>query len=109
MKIVTYHRSWGYFFNLFGLKVAGEIEPKPGIPPSPKHIHELVKSMRKNGVKLIWAANYFDEVKIRKVASKVGGRAFIVPMFVHGKPGIDNYFKLVDYWTDTLLEMSKVK
>ena len=35
-KIVTYHRSWPNFAERFGLDVMGYVEPKPGIPPSPR-------------------------------------------------------------------------
>jgi zinc/manganese transport system substrate-binding protein len=40
--IVTYHKNWVYFFKLFGLEEAGNVEPKPGIPPSAKHVLTLL-------------------------------------------------------------------
>jgi zinc/manganese transport system substrate-binding protein len=39
-KYVSYHRSWIYFAERFGLVLAGEIEPKPGIPPTAQHTAE---------------------------------------------------------------------
>src|SRR5213594_3080471 len=36
-KIVTYHRSWPNFCERFGLVVVDYVEPKPGIPPTPRH------------------------------------------------------------------------
>ena len=97
-KIVTYHKSWIYFNALFGLDVVGYVEPKPGIPPSPKHIEKLVQEMKKNSVKVILAANYYDEVKVRNICQKVGATPVIVPMYVDGAPGTEDVFKLVDYW-----------
>jgi ABC-type Zn uptake system ZnuABC Zn-binding protein ZnuA len=101
--IVTYHKNWVYFVRLFGLEEAGTVEPKPGIPPSPKHVTELVTLMRSRGIKLLLAANYFDRQKIETVAGRVGATAVIVPLYVGGVDGVDDYFALVDYWLDHIL------
>jgi zinc/manganese transport system substrate-binding protein len=101
--IVTYHKNWVYFVRLFGLEEAGTIEPKPGIPPSPQHVTDLVDLMRAREIKILLAANYFDEQKIRTVAGRVGAEPVIVPLYVGGIPGVDNYFMLVDHWVDGIL------
>ena len=101
-KIVTYHKNWVYFRKMFGLEVIGYVEPKPGIPPSPKHVEELVREMRKNQVKVLLAANYFSERKVREICDKVGAIPVIVPMGVGGAPGTDDVFRLVDYWVSHL-------
>ena len=101
--IITYHKNWVYFARLFGLEEAGTVEPKPGIPPSPKHVASLVELMRERKIGIVMAANYFDEQKVRTVAGKVGGTAVIVPVYVGGTDGIDDYFELVDYWVEQLL------
>jgi zinc/manganese transport system substrate-binding protein len=105
--IVTYHKNWIYFVKLFGLEEAGTIEPKPGIPPSPKHVTELVSLMRERDIRIVLAANYFDEQKVRSVAGSVGAEPVIVPLYVGGAPGVDGYFELVDHWTDELLKAAR--
>jgi ABC-type Zn uptake system ZnuABC Zn-binding protein ZnuA len=105
--IVTYHKNWVYFVRLFGLEEAGTVEPKPGIPPSPKHVTDLVAQMRARGIKILLAANYFDEQKIRTVAGRVGATAVIVPLYVGGVEGVDDYFALVDYWIDNILDAAR--
>jgi ABC-type Zn uptake system ZnuABC Zn-binding protein ZnuA len=101
--IVTYHKNWVYFVRLFGLKEAGTVEPKPGIPPSPKHVADLVEQMRAQNIKILLAANYFDEQKIRTVAGRVGADPVIVPLYVGGIESIEDYFQLVDFWIDGIL------
>jgi len=103
-KIVAYHKNWAYFRQTFGLDIIGYVEPKPGIPPSPKHVEELVQQMRKNKVKVVLAANYFSEQKVKEICDKVGAIPVIVPMGVGGAPGTDDVFKLVDYWVSHLKE-----
>ena len=105
--IIVYHKNWSYFIDLFGLEEAGSIETKPGIPPSLKHVTKLVNMMRKRDIRIILAANYFDEQKVRIVADRTGAKAVIVPLFVGGAPGIDDYFELVDYWTDGLIKAAE--
>jgi zinc/manganese transport system substrate-binding protein len=101
--IVTYHKNWVYFMNLFGIEEAGTVEPKPGIPPSPKHVAELKDLMRERGIRIILAANYFDEHKVRTIAESVGAVAVIVPLYVGGAEGTDDYFALMDLWVSSLV------
>lgn len=107
--IVTYHKNWVYFLKLFGMEEAGTVEPKPGIPPSPRHVTELVEMMRGRDIRIILAANYFDEQKIRTVASRVDAEAVIVPLYVGGEPEVTDYFELVDCWIERLLAAAKAK
>jgi ABC-type Zn uptake system ZnuABC Zn-binding protein ZnuA len=101
--IVTYHKNWVYFVRLFGLEEAGTVEPKPGIPPSPQHVTDLVEQMKARNITILLAANYFDEQKIRTVAGRVGADAVIVPLYVGGVDGVNDYFELVDHWVEGIL------
>ena len=107
--IVTYHKNWIYFLKIFGMEEAGTVEPKPGIPPSPRHVTELVEMMRERDIRIILAANYFDEQKIRTVAKRVDAEAVIVPLYVGGAPEVTDYFQLVDCWVEGLLNGAKAK
>ncbi len=105
--VATYHKNWVYFFHIFGLADGGTIEPKPGIPPSPRHTADLIESMKRNDVRIILAVNYFNEKHVRDAADSVGGEPVVVPMFVGGEEGVDDYWKLVDCWTDRLVAAAK--
>ena len=107
MPVVVYHKNWSYLLRLFGLEEAGTIETKPGIPPSLKHVTELVNMMRKREIHIILAANYFDQQKVRVVADRTGAKAVISPLFVGGTQETDDYFKLVDYWIDGLIKAAE--
>lgn len=107
--IVTYHKNWVYFVTIFGLEEAGTVEPKPGIPPSPRHVLELTDMMKQRQIGLILAANYFDEQKVRTVASRVKAEPVIVPLYVGGSEGVDDYFGLVDRWVSGLLNAARKK
>jgi len=63
--------------------------------------------MRDRDIRIILAANYFDEEKIRTVAENVGAVPVIVPLYVGGAPGADDYFRLVDTWVNSLVRAAE--
>lgn len=99
-KLVAYHQTWVYFEKLFGIEIVGYIEPKPGIPPSPRHVEQLINSIRRQNARIILAENYFDERKVREIAEKVQGIPVIVPIGLMNES--DTYFTLVDLWINKL-------
>ncbi len=104
--IVTYHKNWIYFCDDFGLIQADTVEPKPGIPPSPKHSHDLKERMKREGIKLMLSASYFDEQTVKQIAEAVGAQYRMVPYYVGGIPEAKDYVSLVDYWVDNLVAMA---
>ena len=107
--IVTYHKNWVYFTDLFGIHVAVNIEPKPGIPPSAKHVSSVIEMMKDKDLRIVLAANYYDQEQVKDVADKTDAAPVIVPNYVGGADGVDDYFALVDHWTDALLAAAKDK
>jgi zinc/manganese transport system substrate-binding protein len=57
--IFTYHRSWSYFADAFGFDVVNTVEPVPGIPPTAKHLAELVDQAKARKVGLLIQEPYF--------------------------------------------------
>jgi zinc/manganese transport system substrate-binding protein len=57
--LFTYHRSWSYFADAFGFEVVDTIEPVPGIPPTARHLADLVAQAKARGVKLLLQEPYF--------------------------------------------------
>jgi len=103
-KIVAYHKTIDYFANLFGIEIVAFMEPKPGIPPTPGHVSEVIETMRKEGVKVMWAENYFDIGQVKRVAERVGARTVIVALGPGGQPGMNTYFDIFDIWIRELLK-----
>ena len=100
-KIVVYHKNWIYFTELFGLEVVGYVEPKPGIPPSARHVHNLIDEIRSLEIQVLLAANYFSRAQVLAISERTGCAAVRVPMGP-GVDGIADYFQLVDLWVDSL-------
>ena len=101
-KLVCYHKNWIYFTTLFGLSVVDYVEPKPGIPPTARHVAELVKRIEDEDIRVLLTANYFERRKPELIAERTGIVPVVVPMYVRGEPGVETYFDLVDLWLDRL-------
>lgn len=100
-KVVAYHRNWSYFSDLFGLQVVNYIEPRPGVPPRAEHVATVVEQMRQEGIRVLIAANYYDEGHVKEIAGRVGARAVVVPLYTQGSPQAKTYFELMDHLLDS--------
>jgi zinc/manganese transport system substrate-binding protein len=95
-KIFTRHRTMTYFFDWTGLESAGELEPRPGVPPPPAHLAELVTIAQHEGVKAISVENFYDTKSAEVVARHSAAKIVLIPGDVGGEPGLDTYEKYVD-------------
>lgn len=66
-KMVTYHGSFEYFLDRFQLNPVGSIEEKPGIPPSAKHILQLIKQMKDSQSSCILMSSFYRNDKVKKI------------------------------------------
>lgn len=96
-KIITYHNSWPYFAKEFGFEIAGYVEPKPGIPPSPSHIAKLIETIKNEDAKLLFVEPYFPLKAPKMISQKTGIKILVLPNQTGGVKGVNNYFELFDY------------
>jgi len=95
--VVVYHDSWPYFIQRFGLVLAGELEPKPGIPPTARHISELVKMMKEKNVKVIITEPYREKRTPKRVAKETGAQVITFTQSVGAFPQARDYCAMMDY------------
>ncbi|HEY6106883.1 MAG TPA: metal ABC transporter substrate-binding protein, partial [Anaeromyxobacteraceae bacterium] len=94
--IVTRHRTLTYFLDWSGLTLAGVLEPKPGVPPPPSHLADLVGVVKREGVKAVVVENYYDPKSGELVARLGGAKLVIVPGDVGGLPEAKGYLEYLD-------------
>jgi zinc/manganese transport system substrate-binding protein len=95
-KIFTRHRTMTYFFDWSGIVSAGELEPRPGVPPPPSHLADLVLVAQREGVKAISVENYYDTKSAEVVARHSPAKIVQIPGDVGGEPAAATYEKYVD-------------
>jgi zinc/manganese transport system substrate-binding protein len=102
--MVCYHKEWAYFSNRYGVNCVEYIEAKPGIPPTPRHVQDVIALMRDRHIPVLFSSNYFDHNQIRDVAARTNANAVIVPENTHGAPGVETYFDLMNTWVTSLVQ-----
>jgi zinc/manganese transport system substrate-binding protein len=95
-QVVAYHDSWPYFAHRFGINIDIFLEPKPGIPPSPSHLAEVIAQMKAQHIKAIIVEPFHDRRIAEKVASATGAKVVEFSQFPGGLPSTDSYVKLMD-------------
>lgn len=102
VPIVAYHNSWPYFARRFRLDVVGFIETKPGVPPSPSHLAEIVRSMRERSARIVMREPHEPERDVAFVANKVGAKVVTLAASVGALPKTDDYISLFDVNVEAL-------
>jgi zinc/manganese transport system substrate-binding protein len=100
--MVCYHKEYSYFSRRFNISCAEYVEAKPGIPPTPRHVQEIIALMRDQHIAVIMAANFYDHNEINEVAQRTGATAVIVPENTDGAPDVHTYFDLMNAWVNGL-------
>jgi zinc/manganese transport system substrate-binding protein len=95
-SVVAYHDSWPYFAHRFGINIDLFLEPKPGIPPSPSHLAEVIDQMKAQHIKAIIVEPFHDRKIAEKVASATGAKVVDFAQFPGGLPGTPDYVSLID-------------
>lgn len=95
-RFVSYHRSWSYFADAFTFVSAGEIEPKPGIPVTSRHLEELTARMKRESVKLIIKEPYQESRSPSRLAEETGAVVVNLMQFPGAERGIDHYIEMMD-------------
>jgi zinc/manganese transport system substrate-binding protein len=105
--VVVYHRDMSYLISWLGLREAGSLEPKPGIPPTPSHLADLVERMRREPAKLIVYSAYNDPRAAEFLSERARIPAAMLPFTVGGSSRAKDLFGLFDDTVERLLAAVK--
>jgi ABC-type Zn uptake system ZnuABC Zn-binding protein ZnuA len=100
--LVAYHGGWAYFARRFRLDIAGLIEPRAGVQPSPAHLAALIRLMRERNIEIIMREPHAPERDAAFLAAKTGARMVTLAGSVGATPQATDYIALFDFDIDTL-------
>lgn len=96
-RLVAYHNTWPYFARRFDLKIDLFLEPRPGIPPTPGRLAQVILQMRSERIRAIIVEPYQSRKTAQAVAAETGATVVEVAQFPGGVKGTDNdYIELMD-------------
>ena len=101
--LVSYHQSTVYLSRWLGMRAIANIEPLPGIQPTPGHLAKVIVTMRRERAKIILSEPWYYAKTARMVAEKAGGTLIRLPGDV-GVAGINSY---ADYMERIVSELEK--
>lgn len=97
-SIASYHNSWPYFARRFGFKIDLFLEPKPGIPPSPAHLAQVIEQMKQQKTRAIFVDPYLDRRTAETVAGRTGAKVVPVTQFPGGVKGTEAGYIAMMYY-----------
>jgi ABC-type Zn uptake system ZnuABC Zn-binding protein ZnuA len=101
-KMIGYHSSWVYFASAFNLTIAGYVEPLPGIPPTGKHLADLVDLIKKDNISILIQEPYFPDAAPMFLARQTGIMVYkIAPSCADVKPDsfLNHFDEVIDQIT----------
>lgn len=101
---VSYHKNVIYFARHFGLVSVGEIEPKPGIPPTPAHTEELIQLIKAQRVSLILTMPQYEQRTAESLAHVTGARIVKLALVPEAVPEAVDYIAAMDYNVTSILK-----
>ena len=101
-KVLSYHKTYIYFADRFGLNIVGELEEKPGIPPPPQYRDAVVELIKREGVKVILNDNFYSRDAADYVASKTGAKVVITYVDVGASEDTQTYENLITFLLDQI-------
>lgn len=105
VSVVVYHRDLTYLLGWLGMREAGSLEPKPGIPPSTAHLTELVGRLAKEPPKAIIRSAYNDPRPAEWLSERTKVGVVLIPFTVGGTEKAKDLFGLFD---DTIARLAAV-
>ena len=103
VPVLVYHRSWIYLIDWLGIQQVGELEPKPGIPPSTAHLNDLINRLKANPAKMVIRSAYEDDRAAIFISEREKIPAVVLPFTVGGTDGAKDLFSLYDDTINRLL------
>lgn len=102
LKVIQFHNNLAYFIEAYGLDNIATIEPLPGIPPSSRHIMNLIKLIKEEKPFCILHDVYHSTKTAKFISSKTDIPIILMPHDINSLDTIENLISLFDYLTSAL-------
>lgn len=106
-EVYAYHDEVEYLADFLDLKLTQYLEPKPGIPPTPRHIAELEAYAKTHEVKAILQTTYFPRAASDALAKRIGATVVAIAHNVGETPEAADIFTLYEYDVKQISEALK--
>lgn len=95
-EIYSYHDDIVYFTEFLGLKSELFLEPKPGVPPTPKHLELLEELARSGSVKAVVMPTYYPRQAAERLAKRIGVPVVVIAQNPGELPEENDFFSFFE-------------
>ncbi len=71
-QLLTYHDSWAYFAERYGLTVIGAVQPSDFSEPSAREVADLISQIESRGIPAVFGSEVFPSDVMRTIAAESG-------------------------------------
>ena len=103
-EVLGYHNEWVYLMQFLGLTMKEFVEPKPGIPPTPKHLEELEDMIQRRGIKALIQASFYSKDASEFLTEHTGIKAVTICQNAGELPECKDYISMIDFAVSKLTE-----
>ena len=103
VPVVVHHKDFSYFINWTGMREVADLEPKPGIPPTPAHLAELIDQMKSAPAKVIVYSSYNSPQAAQFLSERSKIPTVMLPFTVGGTEKAKDLFGFFDDMIQRLL------
>ncbi|MCE3271341.1 MAG: zinc transporter substrate-binding protein [Ramlibacter sp.] len=109
MRVVAQHTTFGYLWRWLGIEQVADLEPRPGMPPTPGHLQRVLELTRAQPPRAVVVAAYQDPRSAQWLAQQLGAGAAVLqlPSTVTEEPPASTLAGWYDHLLDRLLAAAR--
>ena len=96
-ELVGHHDGWAYLVDFAGLRMPYYLEPKAGIPPTPRHLEKIISIVRERNLAGVVRASFDPPQGAEVIAEKTGARIAVLVSNPGEIAGVDEYVGMFDF------------
>jgi zinc/manganese transport system substrate-binding protein len=102
-EVIAQHANFAYLWEWLSVRQVGDLEPKPGVPPTMAHLQALLQAMRSNPPMAIVRALHHEPQAAQWLADQTGKPLLVLPATVTPDGPTADLAGLFDALIDQLL------
>ena len=109
MRVAAQHSTFAYLWRWLGIEQVADLEPKPGVPPTPGHLQKVLNDVRGAPPRALVVSAYQDPRAVQWLAQQLGSGVTLLqlPSTVTEEPPTDNLAGLFDHLIERLLAAAR--
>nr|WP_227494414.1 zinc ABC transporter substrate-binding protein [Ramlibacter pallidus] len=104
-RVVAQHSTFAYLWRWVGMEQVADLEPKPGVPPTPGHLQKVLEQVRSAPPRAVVVSAYQDPRGAQWLAQQLGAGVTVLqlPSTVTEEAPAETLAGLYDHLLDRLL------